>query len=190
MIDIILLTLLLFFKKEILMFLFNIFNKSISEAKIIYFYIRSLNDKKASIFLYDFINDLLNIFIFSLLSNYILLSLVEYRYLGILFGFLIILFKLIKVIKNVEKSKSELLEELNKFIFIYEMEQITGSNLFNAISLASEEISYIEVQKNLDDYIKEFEALFKLTKWVVVKRIVVLIEQNKNFTSRELGLDF
>ncbi len=181
---------LLVFKRNIIASLYALFEKSISEAKIIYFHTRSLNEKKACLYLYELLNDISNILIFIFLSNYFVKIITGYEYTGFIIGFIIILFKIVRIIKSVDDSKSELLEELNKFLFIYEMEQITGSNLFNAIRTSTKEISYIEVRDDLDGYISQFDKLFKLTKWVVIKRIIILIEQNKNFTSRELGLNF
>ncbi len=190
MMNLIFATVLAIFKKNLLLKLYGVFETNISEAKIIYFHTRSLNDKKASLYLYDLLSDLINIIIFASIANYFTQRIMGYKYLGLFIGLMIILIKLVRMIKSVDRAKSELLEELNKFLFIYEMEQIIGSNLFNAISVSAKEISYIEVRDNIDDYIIEFEKLFKLTKWVVIKRMIILIEQNKNFTSRELGLNF
>ncbi len=181
---------LILIKRVALIHIYNLLAKRIVEAKIIYYYIRSLNEQKACIFLYNELNDVFNIVIFSVIGSYVGKSILGYHYLGVFLGVMVLFYKVVKVIKGVDVAKSELLEELNKFLFIYEMEQITGSNLFNAIRISTSEISYIEPQIAIDDYIKEFDRLFKLTKWVVIKRIVILIEQNKNFTSRELGLAF
>ncbi len=190
MIYIIIIILLLLIKRRLLIIIYNLLEKSIIDAKIIYYYIRSLNEKKAGVFLYNELNDFFNIIIFSLIANFIGGSILGYTYLGIILGVIMSFYKIAKIIKAVDTAKSELLEELNKFLFIYEMEQITGSNLFNAINTSVREISYIEIKTTVDEYITEFEKLFKLTKWVVIKRIIILIEQNKNFTSRELGLSF
>ncbi len=190
MILIILIFLLIFFKRKILEMLFEKLSKRNYLFSFMYFYIRSMNENKLKISIYMLINEFVNLVIFSFISATITELFFNDKAIGFVFGILIIFFKGVAVIKRVEEGKAILLEELNSFLFVYEMEQITGSNILNTITFASDSIGYVEVKNSVEEYILEFEKLFILTKWIVIKRIIILIQKNINFTGKDMNILF
>ena len=91
---------------------------------------------------------------------------------------------------KIAKDKSRLTEELGQFIFFYELYLIQGENQLQALNRASSRIGVFLGAESLEDHLDNFQRLFTYTKWLVVKRLAILIERAKHFSQEDLTMDF
>lgn len=126
----------------------------------------------------------------------LLISAAICRYFGVsiqtivVFAFIVILVILIRMSSSIEKNKARLVKDLSQFIFLYELYLIQGENQLQALNKASNSIKAIEPAESVDEYLENFQKLFFYTKWLVVKRIVILLERGMHFTQMDMSMDF
>lgn len=88
------------------------------------------------------------------------------------------------------KNRVLLARELSRFIFLYELFLIQGDNQFKALFRACDELKVIPAGLCVEDYLDSFQELFRYTKWLVVKRITILIERSRHFTQKDMSMEF
>lgn len=191
MITLILLFLLMLFKNKLINIIFTfVIKKKELFITFIFMSLYTIDDASIELFVLNFIKKVLEVIIILLLSL-VISRFLNLSYLFITFFILMfVFFKISKFMSNYEKNQYKLLNELSQFIFIYEQKQIVGLNLYNALDSACRVVGLIRYSNSVDNYVSEFEKLFVLSRWVVVKRIVLLIEKNNSFASSELSLSF
>lgn len=104
--------------------------------------------------------------------------------------FILLVFLLVSLSSRIAKNKSRLTEELGQFIFFYELYLIQGENQLQALNRASSRIGVFLGAESLEDHLDNFQRLFTYTKWLVVKRLAILIERAKHFSQEDLTMDF
>ncbi len=90
----------------------------------------------------------------------------------------------------VQKNQHRLIEELSSFVFRYEMALLGGRNQYLAIREASKTLALFETSEDVDGYSEELERLFLASKWMVIKKVIILLERGKHFTGESLSMDF
>lgn len=126
----------------------------------------------------------------------ILFSMGLCHYLGISFQIIVllivmgILFLGAKFSSTMEENKARLVKDLSRFVFFYELYLIQGENQLQALNKASVFISSIDPAENVEEYFENFQKLFFYTKWLVIKRIVILLERGMHFTQKDMSMDF
>lgn len=111
---------------------------------------------------------------------------------GILYLVTILVFLafFIRLTNEIEENKRDLIEDISKFLFYYELFLIQGENQLYALSKSSEYLEVFSPTQTLEEYDDNFQELFAYTKWLVVKRISILIERGRHFSQADLSMDF
>lgn len=112
--------------------------------------------------------------------------------LGVLYLFSIIGFftAFIWMANRIEENKRNLIEDISKFVFHYELYLIQGENQLHALKKASQYLLVFSSAQTLEEFDDYFQELFTYTKWLVVKRITILIERGRHFSQADLSMDF
>lgn len=97
---------------------------------------------------------------------------------------------LVRLSSIMQKNQHRLIEEMSSFIFRYEMALLGGRNQYLAIREATRAIALFDVKEDVDGYVKELEELFLASKWMVIKKIVILLERGRHFSGESLSMDF
>ncbi|WP_459128671.1 hypothetical protein [Guggenheimella bovis] len=114
----------------------------------------------------------------------------ELAWIAILTGVFFVLFVFLMISERQKKSELLLIEKINRHLFIYELSLLRGKHQLQALNEAiSSQVIFAPIRE-VDEHLKDLEHLYNLTRWIVVKKISILIEKNKTFTTRDLSLDF
>lgn len=130
------------------------------------------------------------------LSISLVVSAALFRYFGLspqmifFFAFLFLLIIVAMLSSTMEKNKSRLVQDLSQFVFYYELYLIQGENQYHAMEKASQSLQVLGPAETVEEYLMNFHKLFSYTKWLVVKRIVILLEKGRHFTQRDMSMDF
>ncbi len=184
--------LILWIKKELVLNVLSNFLKQrlVFFEGILFYFSYSMEEKMQllllDIFLYKAYQILMVILLVGSLISYMNLGFQSFLYL--LFIGLLLIF--IYINSEIRENKVRLAMDLNRFLFIYELFLIQGENQFNALNKALEGNEIIPPAESVEDHLDSFQRLFKFTKWLIVKRIVILIEKTRHFSQRDMSMDF
>ncbi|NLY36445.1 MAG: hypothetical protein GX046_04335 [Tissierellia bacterium] len=158
--------------------------------ELLFYFSYSLNPKDYEFitiqWIYRLYQFLISLLISSALCRYFGIS-IQIVVVFALIVFLIILFSISSV---VEKNKSRLINDLSRFVFIYELYLIQGENQLQALNKAAVSIQAMGPARSVEEHWENFQKLFSYTKWLVVKRIVILLERGMHFTQMDMSMDF
>lgn len=178
-------------KKYIILKLIFFYDRYSNRLKEILFYFAcTINSKKNRLFIVDIIIKLYTLVLSFLIIN-ILMKILQIKFIYlILIVILGITVTLSNAISRIQKTKVLLIEDISKFVFKYELELLRGQNQISSLKEASGNISFIDIYSDVDEYIDSFNELFRLSKLMLIKRLSLIIERNKMFTTQKLSLEF
>lgn len=101
-----------------------------------------------------------------------------------------LLFALLRLSAKMRAHHLRLIREMSSFVFRYEMALLGGSNQYHALREASQGLSLFEAQEDVDGYIEELGRLFTASKWMAIKKVIILLERGKHFTGESLSMEF
>ncbi len=191
MTELIFLVLIYIFKSRILNYINFLVDKLIySNLDIAVYLSDSIEAGRFRILNVNYSINIYNIFravLISILLSKLLTLNIYYTFICLL---LIIIISIVRLISRINKSKLLLVEQLSDFIFAYEFELLKGNAQLNSLIEAIKRIDFIDISSDVDGFIKSFNSLFRYSKMLVVKRISILIERNKIFTTANLSMEF
>ncbi|HHX04074.1 MAG TPA: hypothetical protein GX733_07280 [Tissierellia bacterium] len=97
---------------------------------------------------------------------------------------------LLKLHSRVQQNQHRLIEEMSSFVFRYEMALLGGQNQYLAIREAAKSLALFDAKEDVEGYAQELEKLFQASKWMVIKKVIILLERGKHFTGESLSMDF
>lgn len=172
-------------------FLFSVIDRDPAFLSILFFYpTQSIDEHRWKIAAYELIDKNL-LYLLVLLGS---LFIAQWMHLSstLIYGLYLILI-IIQVARwytLYQEGMIELIEQLHQYVFIYEQHQLIGDHLFLALDSAKRELHFINYTSSTQEYREELDQLFKLSRWVVIKRISLLIDRNEKFGSQELSYLF
>ncbi len=105
-------------------------------------------------------------------------------------SFLFLLLLIALLLGKLQEGKSRLIRELGNFVFYYELFLMQGENQLQALNRARKELGFLSLEESVEDYMLQFNRLFYHSKWLVVKRFVILLDKGMHFTQRDMSLEF
>ena len=65
-----------------------------------------------------------------------------------------------------------------------------GENQLRALQKSTSYFPLLHFEERVQDYLEQFQKLFYYTKWLVIKRLVILVEKGSHFTQRDMSMEF
>lgn len=189
--EIVILLVLLFFRGSILQKAKNfLFTKLGYVDELVFYFSYSMNQIDHEFLIiklvYRFYQFLICLLISAFLCGYLGVSLQSIA----IFAFIVFLLVLVRLSSVIGKNKNQLVKDLSRFVFLYELYLIQGENQLQALNKAAGAIKALGPALSVEEYLESFQRLFFYTKWLVVKRIVILLERGMHFTQRDMSMDF
>lgn len=98
--------------------------------------------------------------------------------------------RILSYVQRIRARQTELIERLNDFMYYYELSLMRGNHQIKALESANEHATVVEFSVQTADYIQNFQKMYTHMKWVVIKKMTLLIERNQQFSSDHLSLEF
>lgn len=110
---------------------------------------------------------------------------------AIIMGIVLYIFlKIMGLKRKKDRKMHELIDEVNDFMFIYEMNLLKGMNQANSLRNALEASKLRAPTSEPEVVIDFFEQVYSYAKWMVIKKISILIERNQYFSKEDLSMEF
>lgn len=102
----------------------------------------------------------------------------------------VIILKVLSSKRKKEQMMHQLIDEINDFMFVYEMNLLKGMNQSNALRFALEASKLRDPTPEPEEVVLYFESIYSHAKWMVIKKISILIERNQHFSKEDLTMEF
>lgn len=113
----------------------------------------------------------------------------ELRWLWLVASF-IISFLITRLLGKMKHNQTILLKRLQNFLYFYEMELMKGTHQFLALREADRRTQIFGHLEHVTAYIEATNQLYVHVRWLVVKKMSILLERNQTFSNQDLTGDF
>lgn len=156
---------------------------------LLFFLTLSLDQNTQRLYLLNLLNRLLEGVVILLLSYGAGRWFAQTAWLGLLSVFGIFLF-VVSLMNRVKLHQAILLERFQNFLFFYEMELMKGSHQYVALRSADRRTNLFGHLEDVPSYIAATNELYSHLRWMVVKKMAILLERNQTFSTQDLSGDF
>lgn len=98
--------------------------------------------------------------------------------------------RILSYVQRIRFNQTLLIERLNDFMYYYELSLMRGNHQIKALESANEHARVVDFTHQVSEYIQNFQKMYTHMKWVVIKKMTLLIERNQQFSSDHLSLEF
>lgn len=98
--------------------------------------------------------------------------------------------RILSYVQTLRFNQTILIERLNDFLYAYELSLMRGNHQIKALESANDQAVLVRHSSLVSDYNAQFQKIYTSMKWVVIKKMTLLIERNQHFSSDHLSLEF